>query len=612
MAQIRGKLYQTLNIPTPRKLMNTAASPQAIGPDYARLLIDMVPSANKSNELQVRFGSNLTGDAIGAGTIIQLFEFRKSDGTLQILAYTNDGKLHSLDEGTGTWTEEKSGLNTSGVPGSVDFNEKLIIFNGLDTPFSWDGTTATDLGEFVSDELASNYTQVDTNTITIEPGLDANTGVNAEDANYPVGRQVRITFATAGAVTATVSASSYSDPTLTIDVSGTPFPSPSETITKVEYFDNPPAFQFMMAAHDRLWATAPGELKTDNTFRSSDPMRVYYTDVTNSENAWFNQETQEVGSINLQNKQGVEDDLVRISQIESFLIFHGRNKMQVWSGFTPGLGGDFSWVKTIPVGTVHPYIGVDFPADMVFAAPYGIRSLRNVFQTENLEIQSNIGEDIDPSMQVSIDTLLSSDTNYKTAKSTYYARDGFYVLKVANEVWVYHITEKARGWTLFGGLLGDCTAFLGLSDGRFIYAKDDQVYVYANGADGSAKGYKDNITSSTSQKIIGRWYSGWAEITRRWANKIWEFILGQGTSADYTFRRYKDDIIGESKDITGTFTARASLWGDMQWGQDVWGTTAQRQQIRDQFLATSIAIGLEFETEDNPASIAGIIAYGDT
>ena len=116
----------------------------------------------------------------------------------------------------------------------------------------------------------------------------------------------------------------------------------------MEYFDNPPAFSFIFSQHDRLWGLSAGELKATD-YRTANRLYVYYTDVANSENAWFNATTQEVGFINMEDKHGVFDEFVGISAIDGFMLFHGRNRMQVWSGIDPTSGGNFSWSKTMKV-----------------------------------------------------------------------------------------------------------------------------------------------------------------------------------------------------------------------------------------------------------------------
>lgn len=55
------------------------------------------------------------------------------------------GKAYVMQAAGGTETEIKTGLNTSAIPQFVEFNQKVLCFNGEDAPWSWDGTTAADL-----------------------------------------------------------------------------------------------------------------------------------------------------------------------------------------------------------------------------------------------------------------------------------------------------------------------------------------------------------------------------------------------------------------------------------------------------------------------------------
>ena len=192
---------------------------------------------------------------------------------------------------------------------------------------SWDGTTCTDLGEWVNDVLADNtsFTWVSTSQITIKPNSNRGAG------DYAIGTAIRVTFATAGLVSATVTSTSYNAGTnvLTINVTSTPFPALSEVISKIEYFAYPPAFSFMFAHLDMLWGLSPGELKA-KIYRGSDGMKAYYQAAANNENSWFvytgSSPTQEVPFINMRNKVPQFDELVAMSSIDGNACFHGRDR----------------------------------------------------------------------------------------------------------------------------------------------------------------------------------------------------------------------------------------------------------------------------------------------
>jgi len=292
----RDSLFSNIVTVFPKGLMNTSTSATLMnGNVFARRIDNMVPSFQTAGAGRVRFGFGKKGSAIGAGTIQEIMEFRKSDGTIQILAYTSDGKLHLLDESLGTYTAVKTGLNTSGHIRFTQFNELLIIVNGYDTPFSWDGTTCTDLAQYLSDYkagnpagygLATNAIQTSVSTLTLQPGTDSNNldadgvaqprgaqdyptgrnikvyftgytqdttsstflwvstntitmkpGTSIGAKNYDPGTFIKVTFTSGGVRSAEVYTSTYDNitDTLTLTVVANSFPSTTDTITQVDY-----------------------------------------------------------------------------------------------------------------------------------------------------------------------------------------------------------------------------------------------------------------------------------------------------------------------------------------------------------------------------------------
>lgn len=584
--------------------MNTAISPQVLNTKFARYIENMLPSSATAGALAKRFGTATLGDVITGEDIERLMWYVKSDGTLQILAYTDAGAIKTLNEGTGAWTNVKTGLTTTGVVRWCHFNGKLIICNGVDLCMSWDGTTMTDLAEWVEDAAASNYTQSSTSVITIDPGTRGGAGGNAD---YPDGRNIRVTFDTAGAVEAVISSTSYADPTLTITATGTPFPSPSETITKVEYEDNPPAFSFIYPQHDRLWALAPKQLKaSDWDAAEADRMDVFFTDISNSENAWFDATTQEVGFLNLLDKHAVADQLEGISAIDGNLIFLGRNKLQIWAGVDPTALGDLSWVKTIPVGCIHGDLIQEFPRDVLFMTRYGARSVRTVFQTEGIEASPDIGTNIDPTVQADVDTLVSSDANYKLARSFFYERDGFFGFRIGSKPLIYVLTEESKGWVVFSGTFEDLGDSLSLPDGRLIVAKGTQLYTYDNGADGGTPTYGDDGTA-----IRTAWWTPWITPGGTWSNRYFQLLIEPGSAAiDAILRRSKDNNSAQVKDLTIEVNTSQPTWGEAQWGTSTWGAREAQAEERDKFIAYSFALRLETNTTTGGIEVVGIKSLG--
>ncbi len=535
------------------------------------------------------------------------FEYRKSDGTIQFIGYCSDGSLKTFDEGAGTYTNIKTGLNVLGTVGAVPFNGKLIFYNGMDACFSWNGTSCTDLGEYVTDGLSTAPTQVSTSQFTIEPGVDRTSG------DYPNGRPIKVTFSGgAGVVSATVVSTSYNAGTnvLTINVTGTPLPGPSQTITKVEYFAKPPAFSLLFVHLDMLWGLSPGELKA-KVFRGADGMKAYYQAAANNENSWFFYSgvgaTQEVPYINLRNKVPQFDELVAMSSIDGNACFHGRSFLNIYTGQDPSTVGGFVWAKTIPVGTVHQKLVQRFPGDTLFVTPYGARSLRRVFQTEEAEVVADLGSDIDPTVQAKINTLFSGDAEYKKARSFYNARDGLYGFKLDDEsLLVYVLSEQSKGWVLFTGYFADAQGFLGTTDGRLMVTRGNQLYAYANGTDTVVGiSYGDAGTA-----IECKWWLPWIQTGGRWSNHAFEVLTEQSVDGTIYIDRYTDyneqDVVTSTALVAGS----GSSWDDADWDVADWDGATSNPVVSDKFLCDNFSCLLRHNDTDGPRSILGIRPIG--
>ena len=589
----------------PRRLMNTAVSPTLLdASDHSRHIENILPNTLKAGSGAKRYGVTQAADIL-TPNIIDVMEYRTNGGDIEFLAYCDDGTIRKLNEGTGAWTTLKSGLAANGNPRWVAFNEKLVIVDGINTPMSYNGSTVSNLAEYVTDYdsigslgLATAATQTDTNTITVTVG--------AGRSDYSIGQSIKVTFATAGEKTATITNVSGSG-TLTIDVSGAPFPSPSETITTVQYQVSPPAFSDIYAEHQRLWALSAGETKA-NTFRNqSNAMRVYYTDATNNENTWFNETTQEVGYVNLLNRSRKFDELVKISSLDGYMVFFGRQSTFLFAGDDPTTLGDFAWQKTIPVGCINGNLVQKYPSDVLFFTRYGARSLRTVFNTEGQEIVADLGSAIDPDVTRFVQTMTGSDAIYRGARSFFYERDGFYGFSFGTDyVLVYALSEESKGWVYFSGKFKDARAFLGASDGRLLLAVGGQLYSYANGTDGEVS-YSDD-----GDAILMKWWTPWMRPRHgRWSNVAYEVLVEDVSDTTISIYRGVDERDDTAKlTATATLSTGSSYWDADYWDEGYWDAVRRRITVRDKFLADSFWLIVQNESTAGPISVLGIKPVG--
>lgn len=594
----------------PRSLMNSAVSPTLLsGAEYARYLENVLPNTSKAGSGAKRFGTGDKGDEVASVNGLKIFEYRTSAGGIEFLQYYDDGSIRRLNESTGAWTSLKSGLSANGLPGALPFNEKLVIYDGVNTPMAYDGSTITELAEFVVDfdsgsslGLATAATQTDTNTFTITVGSGR--------SDYEVGQSIKVTFDTAGEVSATISNVSGSG-TLTIDVDGTPFPSPTETITKVEYETSPPAFSFMWAEHNRLWGLSAGVTRA-KTFRSrADAMKVFYNATTNNEALWVDEDSQEVSFVSLQNRSPAFDELVAISSLDGLLVFFGRQSTFIFSGDDPTTAGGFVFVKRVPVGCINSQLVITYPSDILFFTRYGARSLRRVFETEQLEASPDLGSSVDPTVTELIASMVVDDATFRKARSFFYEPDGFYGFSFGGDtVLVYALSEESKGWTQFTGSFANATAFLGTSDGRLLLTVGGQMMAYANGTDSDV----GTLYGDDGANITVKWWTPWLRISRggRWSNVGYELLVedtATGTVSIFRAVDENDDTMVLTP-VTIALTEDSAFWDEAFWDEDAWDGARKRLVVRDKFLADSFSLLLVNESTEGPISFLGVRPIG--
>lgn len=424
-----------------------------------------------------------------------------------------------------------------------------------------------------------------------------------------LGSGLRYSF-TGVRVDTTVSSSSYSSANkeITVNLTDNVFPAANVVIDRVRYTDRPPPFSHIYVHKDRMWALAAGRLKA-TTFKTADRTKVYYNDLAQSLNAWFNPTTQAVAYVDTGTKFNSEEELVTITSIEGYLVFMGREALQIWTGSDPSIEGDLAYLKTVPVGCVHRDLVQRLSRDVLFITEYGPRSLRKIFQTEGADIEADAGEAIDPTIISENKTLTVSDTNYRKGKSFAYMNDGFYGFKLSdNGTYAYIVTEEAKGWVLLTGFFADADTFLSTSDNRLLAAVGTQLYMYANGIDGSAVSYSDNGTAYQVD-----WWTGWYEGGTRWANIYIELLFEDSNVAqNIEIWRYTNNQSSQPRVLQKTIAAGASLWDVSLWDSNLWDTGELRQTVRDKFIANNYAYRIRKKSTDGPFRLSGFRTHGRT
>lgn len=574
--------YVTAFVPFPVRLMSTTRTPTNMTNDFAREILNMY--AVEDGAGVKRNGSTSVGNSIPDGDISQLMYYINQSGVVQVLAVNTTGYIY-LQDGS-TWTQQYSGLDTTGLVRWTHFAGKLIICNGIDPVLVWDGTTVTEIFEYIED-TASGLTYSSSTEFQIDSDAEL----------YAVGSKVQARLGSGNFVESTVASVSGSG-TITVTLNDAVL---TASLDEIYFEAKPPTFAYVYAAHDRLWGFGSGPLKAEGLSGNVERTRVYYTFGVNDETAWHNT-SGATQSINLADKMSSQDELVGMAVKDGLTVFFGRNYTQIWSGSNPTASGDFSWVKTMPLGAIHGNLIVEMPNDVAFFTRFGARTLSRTLQTEQLDI-SDFGTEVDPSIASDVTTLLASDAAYAGARSFQYAKQGWFGFKPSNRALIFQLNGSSQGWTVFDGLFGAATAFLNTPDGKLYIASGAQLYQY-----------DENVWADDGAVITTRWWTPWMSLGqnfKRWANKQIELITDQGAALALTLKRYKNYNSSSFTSVSTTATTAADYWGESDWDAAQWDNGApDPATVRDPFVADVFSYAVESQSTEGPLTIFGLKIQG--
>jgi hypothetical protein len=349
-------------------------------------------------------------------------------GHIQLLAVTDAGKIYHY-QNDDTWLEVYAGLNASGKIRWAHYAGRLIICNGIDKVMSWDGTSLSIIHEWV-DEAGANLTYVSATLFTVD----------SDTSLYPVGKEIRLRLGVDVYVNTTVNTAIQTGAVTTVTI--------NESVTtvaleKIEFKEYPPTFNYVYAAHDRLWGMGEGALKANSFSNSSDRTFVFYTNSSGDETDWRDADGA-LQYINIADKMPVSDEVLAMAVKDGLSIFFGRNYIQIWTGYDPTESGDMSWSKTIPLGLVHGDLIAEMPNDIAFFTKFGVRTLSRVLQTEQLDI-ADLGSEVDSTISKVLQTLTASDASYKNALTFRHDNQGWFAFKPADETFIFQLSGTSSG-----------------------------------------------------------------------------------------------------------------------------------------------------------------------
>jgi len=138
------------SVPAPVGGLNSRDSIDAMPPTDALIMSNFFPTTGK---ITLRDGYTQFCAGIGTGDVETLIE-HSAGANRQLLAIGSDGVLYQID--TGSAVSRKTGL-ANGRAEHIEFNNNTIVVpSGANVPFSWNGSSASDLSITLSDSVNAN------------------------------------------------------------------------------------------------------------------------------------------------------------------------------------------------------------------------------------------------------------------------------------------------------------------------------------------------------------------------------------------------------------------------------------------------------------------------
>lgn len=366
----------------------------------------------------------------------------------------------------------------------VNFQGKLLIANGVDPVFVYDGNQLLPLKAPVP---IPNVTPIVVNGFNLTFSIpqsylatlqaDIKAGDNITLVSDNENRAVSVTN-----LVYNVPANNQVVMTITVNIA------PQANVRKILYQKLCPSFSYLAVVHKRLWAVAGGRTYKDKFRSPLLAMRAYYAAKTESIYDWFNPQTNEIDFINLSNNSSVPDNLEAITMFEGRTLFLGRETTQVWIGEDPtthddGQGivlPDFKWEQTLPVGVIQQTLFVEVPNNLIFLSKYGIVSLSSVNLFRQLQVSYQFSTPIDHYINSQL-SFIETDRDFRSMRAFLYPYGRFLGFRIKYSCFIYQLNSEGA-WVVFSenfaessSILYDSTTqnlYLGMPQGELLVYSD--------------------------------------------------------------------------------------------------------------------------------------------
>jgi len=427
------------------------------------------------------------------------------------------GALYKLEGNAFNTNPLKEDLDPNVVVSHINYQGKLLIANGVNPVFVYDGNNITELKGDAAVLVSGSIRQTG-NQLSFEvPEF-----FRSEIAKYiVVGSTVELKSRESSKKIQVTNITELDPGTGNIQVTLTLAEEPPANTRTILYKKNAPPFNFLAVANDRLWALAEGR-SYKNKFRPPNlAMKAYYASDRKSVDGWFNQKTNEIEFIDLSSNSSVPDNLETIIAFQGKVLFLGRETTQIWQGEDPTVIDDgqniqlpdFKWEMTVPVGIIQKSLFTEIPNDFVFLSKYGIMSLSSINQYKQLSVSYNFSNGINQHLNSQLE-FVETNRDYRDLKAFLYPYGRFLGFKLKYNCLIYQLKQNG-GWSIFSENFADSRSIYYDSVSQDLFLGMDNGLLLAYADKTSTQSYKEYNKGD----MIWRIHYSWIYPNTTWHNE---------------------------------------------------------------------------------------------
>jgi len=412
-------------------------------------------------------------------------------------------------------------LDPNVIISSVNYQNYLLIANGVDPVLVYDGNTITNLAGDASVAI-KDQVAVAGNNITVKVA----TNIKAEyEATLIIGSRIKLVSRDDSQEVAIINivftdvANNLTEITITCDVI------PIEGVRNILYKKPVPPFNYLSVGHNRLWALAQGRPYLKQFRPPQVCQKVYFAARQASVFDWFNEATANIDFIDLSVNNQIPENIEVIKFFEGKMLFIGRHSTQIWAGNDPTANfdgqnisfGNFYLERVIPLGILQRSLCQEIPNNFAIISTFGKSFSFYLNKYGQIDYTPNFIDPIRDYLEAQL-SFIENDRDYREMTTFFYPYNDLLGIRIKGECLIYQIKNNGF-WSSFNENFADAMSFfyneidknlyLGMSNGMLLtYADKVNEQIFTD----------YDITNGNNKKLIWRILYSWIVTQTTWHN----------------------------------------------------------------------------------------------